>query len=304
MLLLSKCRLIRMSLDFYNRQRTIFAEHLQKGWIRRNKWQLILEFEGMEEMDEQLNEILNDLEILLEDSGVDYKEGIYHSYQRYVTEYNTILQKLQSIGMFTNISVIQAVPSYEKSGYGIGTSAEISKHREVIGETKKLIHRVKANLQSDERKEPIKILEELLSKFHTVARQLRSRYSNRSTLDINDEYDVQDLLHALLKIYFDDVRPEEWTPSYAGGSKRMDFLLKNEKVVIEVKKTRNGLSDKAVGEQLLVDIEAYKEHTDCQKLFCFVYDPEGKIGNPIGLENDLAKQSRGDLEVVARIYPK
>lgn len=45
-------------------------------------------------------------------------------------------------------------------------------------------------------------------------------------LFLEDEYDVQDLPHALLLLYFDDVRAEEWTPSYAGKSARMDFLLK------------------------------------------------------------------------------
>jgi hypothetical protein len=35
---------------------------------------------------------------------------------------------------------------------------------------------------------------------------------------LKDEYDVQDLLYALLRIFFDDVRPEEWTPSFAGKS--------------------------------------------------------------------------------------
>ena len=56
--------------------------------------------------------------------------------------------------------------------------------------------------------------------------------------EIKDEYDVQDLLNALLRLNFDDVRPEEYTPSYAGSSTRVDFLLKKEKIVIEVKKTR------------------------------------------------------------------
>lgn len=79
-------------------------------------------------------------------------------------------------------------------------------------------------------------LNAIFSHFYKVARQLRCRYENRETLKIEDEYDVQDLLHALLLLYFDDVRAEEWTPSYAGKSSRMDFLLKNERVVIEVKK--------------------------------------------------------------------
>ncbi len=59
--------------------------------------------------------------------------------------------------------------------------------------------------------------------FHLVANQLKTRHSNRESLVISDEYDVQDLLHALLHIYFDDIRPEEWTPNYAGGSSRVDF---------------------------------------------------------------------------------
>ncbi|MDK4684082.1 hypothetical protein QDY72_02600 [Kingella negevensis] len=39
----------------------------------------------------------------------------------------------------------------------------------------------------------IAILENIFSKFHSVARQLLRRYSDRDTLTINDEYDVQDL---------------------------------------------------------------------------------------------------------------
>ena len=80
------------------------------------------------------------------------------------------------------------------------------------------------------------ILERIFMRFYKIARQLRNRHGNRQTLSIEDEYDVQDLLHALLHLYFDDIRPEEWTPSYAGKSARVDFLLKNEKTVIEVKK--------------------------------------------------------------------
>ncbi|WP_445923668.1 PD-(D/E)XK nuclease domain-containing protein, partial [Klebsiella pneumoniae] len=84
----------------------------------------------------------------------------------------------------------------------------------------------------------------ICSRFHLVANQLKTRHSNRESLVISDEYDVQDLLHALLHIYFDDIRPEEWTPNYAGGSSRVDFLLKNEVIIIEVKKTRATLKAK------------------------------------------------------------
>lgn len=108
------------------------------------------------------------------------------------------------------------------------------------------------------------------------------------------------MLHALLQLYFDDIRDEEWTPSYAGSAARVDFLLKNEKTVIEVKKTRQGLADKEVGNQLIEDIERYKVHPDCEKLVCFVYDPEGRIGNPNGVMNDLNNRHEGFAKVVIR----
>lgn len=146
----------------------------------------------------------------------------------------------------------------------------------------------------------IQSLNIIFSSFHKVVRQLRSRHNNRSTLQIKDEYDVQDLLHALLRLYFDDIRPEEWTPSYAGRPARVDFLLKNEKIVIEVKKTREGLGDKELGEQLIIDIDKYKKHPDCEKLVCFVYDPEERIRNPMGIMNDLNKQHDGFAMVIIK----
>lgn len=149
----------------------------------------------------------------------------------------------------------------------------------------------------------IAAVEHTCDRFHLVVKQLRSRYDNRETLRIEDEYDVQYLLHALLTLEFDDIRPEEWTPSYAGGSSRVDFLLKQEQVVVEAKKTRKGLGDREVGEQLIIDIKRYQTHPDCQTLVCFVYDPEGRITNPRGIENDL-NGHHDRLEVKAIIAPK
>ncbi len=146
------------------------------------------------------------------------------------------------------------------------------------------------------------ILDNVFDKFHSIAIQLRNRHSGRETLDVRDEYDVQDLLHAILKLNFSDIRKEEWTPSYAGGSSRMDFLLKDEQIVIEVKKTRVGLDDKELGKQLIEDKSKYKAHPDCKKLICFTYDPEGRIMNPKGLQSDL-NQDGQDFKVVIVIKP-
>jgi hypothetical protein len=145
-------------------------------------------------------------------------------------------------------------------------------------------------------------IESIIRKFHSVARKLQSRYAKRSTIEINDEYDVQDLFSALLCLYFEDIRPEEYTPSYAGSASRVDFLLKKEKIVIEIKKTRQNLRDKEIGEQLIIDAQKYRSHQDCERLICFVYDPEGKVANPRGIENDLTREFDG-LPVSVFITP-
>jgi hypothetical protein len=146
-------------------------------------------------------------------------------------------------------------------------------------------------------------IELLCSRFNEVSKQLRKRRENRPTLDVADEYDVQDLLHALLRIFFDDVRSEEWTPSYAGKSSRMDFLLPKEQTVVEAKKARPGLGTKEIGDELIIDIARYKAHSACKKLVCFVYDPDSRITNPHGIESDLSGK-HGDLEVKVMIAPQ
>lgn len=145
----------------------------------------------------------------------------------------------------------------------------------------------------DPRIEALEKIERICDRFHTIARQLRHRHNNRSTLIIEDEYDVQDLFHSLLRLYFDDIRDEEWTPSYAGGASRIDFLLKAEQVIIEIKMTRVGLKAKEVSDQLIIDTDRYRAHPDCKMLVPFVYDPHEYLANPRGIERDLTKTTNG-----------
>ena len=115
----------------------------------------------------------------------------------------------------------------------------------------------------------------LCRRFHLCARQLQDRHHERGTLRVADEYDVQDLMHALLKLHFEDVRAEEVTPSLAGKSGRIDFLLKGERLAIETKMTRRSLGQKEVGDELIVDMKRYRSHPGLRTLVCFVYDPGG-----------------------------
>ena len=151
--------------------------------------------------------------------------------------------------------------------------------------------------------DPVALIENVCNRFDLVVRQIKQRHNKRHTLKIEDEYDVQDLIRAILKLYFDDIREEEWTPSYAVRSSRIDLLLKPENIVVEVKKTSENLGAKQVADQLIIDIERYQVHPDCKTLICFVYDPENRISNPVAIENDLSKES-DDLLVKVIVSPK
>jgi len=143
----------------------------------------------------------------------------------------------------------------------------------------------------------------ICERFPDVVRQLSNRWGKgkRQPLTMKDEYDVQYLVGALLAVEFDDVRPEDPAPTHGGASSRRDFVLKSERIVVEVKMTRSTLEAKEVGEELATDFVRYAGSSDVDTLVCLVYDPSRRITNPRGLERDLeGTQSRLTLRVLVR----
>ncbi|MBA2764434.1 MAG: hypothetical protein H0U42_07070 [Thermoleophilaceae bacterium] len=132
------------------------------------------------------------------------------------------------------------------------------------------------------------MLERMVRRLPDFLAPLAERHAGRPAFVIEDEYDLQDLLHGLLALHFDDVRPEDYAPERAGGRSRIDFVLKNERLVVETKMTRARLGAKEIGEQLIIDIERYRSHPDCAALLAVVYDPDQRIVNRRGLEADLS----------------
>jgi hypothetical protein len=147
------------------------------------------------------------------------------------------------------------------------------------------------------------LLRRLCARFHLVARQLRLRSEYRPTLEIEDEQDLQDLFYALLRLQFDEVEVEEWTPSYANGATRSCYLLDRQTTLVVVKKTRSGVNARDFGEQLKADQANFAGRGDGRTLFCFIYDPEGRVGNPRGLESDLMSVN-DSLSVEVIVAPK
>ncbi|MDA5341483.1 hypothetical protein [Stenotrophomonas maltophilia] len=147
------------------------------------------------------------------------------------------------------------------------------------------------------------LLEIIVRGLRRAMHPLTHRRKGTQPLSFGSEYDVQDLLHALLRPWVSDIRPEEFTPSYAGSSTRMDFLLPAHKLVIETKIVRDRVHAKRVGDELIVDIEHYRRHPSCQSLWCVIYDPDQLITNADGLKTDLqGPRSSNDGTVHVRVF--
>lgn len=148
----------------------------------------------------------------------------------------------------------------------------------------------------------LEIVKYILVHFDVVAEQLKSRHKNRPTLDITDEYDVQDLLHALLSMFFDDVANEEWNPSDGASPSRADFLLMDNGSIIEVKTTltRNTGENtlrKNLEKELNDDLIKYSRRQDCKSIYFFIYDPEKKIKKPTTFERGVSSNKLTGIKV-------
>lgn len=147
------------------------------------------------------------------------------------------------------------------------------------------------------------LLDRIVRGLRRAMHPLTHRRKGVQPLTFSNEYDVQDLLHAQLRPWISDIRPEEFTPSYAGSSTRMDFLLPAHKLVIETKIVRDRAHAKRIGDELIIDIEHYRRHPDCKTLWCVVYDPDHLITNAQGLKTDLDGDRKAkDGEVVVKTF--
>ena len=81
----------------------------------------------------------------------------------------------------------------------------------------------------------------------------------------------------------------------------MDFLLPKYKVVVELKFVRDN-NAKEIGDELIIDIDHYRRHPDCDHLWCVVFDPDHLLPNAEGLTVDLSgKRTTKDGSVQVKL---
>lgn len=180
-------------------------------------------------------------------------------------------------------------PSNERHDYGKEFRARLDGYETKL---KALLFEMEIE-EENNGKDALSLIIDILNGFPKFALQINKRHKNRHSIDFNDEYDVQDALHAILILHFDNVKREEPIPHSAGASSSIDFLLRREKIGIEVKMPRKGLQDNTLGAQLAEDKERYKKEIDCKTLIFFIYDPHHFINNPSEIIQDISGEVYG-----------
>ncbi|MBI6742740.1 MULTISPECIES: hypothetical protein [Pseudomonas syringae group] len=142
-----------------------------------------------------------------------------------------------------------------------------------------------------------------LARFHRFAKDLEDRPRNADGITVQNEYDVQYLVNALLRLEFDNVKPEEYAPSMASGATRLDFLLPDHDLVLEIKMTHDSKRMKSLVNELILDIGRYRAHPGCSEIIFFVYDPRGLMKNPVALQKELTEIA-GNLPVTLFVSPR
>lgn len=142
-----------------------------------------------------------------------------------------------------------------------------------------------SNESSSEVTDSAALIIKIMDRWSNMISSFKDHRIGVKPIEVTNEYDMQYLFEGILRLLFDDVRPETYTPNYANKSNRTDFLLPKQKILIETKMTRSGLDTKKLSEELIIDKEHYRRHPDVDVILCFIYDPERRIKNPEGIKD-------------------
>lgn len=118
------------------------------------------------------------------------------------------------------------------------------------------------------------LVEQLCKRLPQVARILASRSRKSKTpYEISDEYDVQDLLHAVLRGYLKYSVQEDPLPKVAGAkSGRSDISIEELGVLIELKYVHGPEDQKRLFEEYSQDLVLYSQWKPLRHLIYLVYN--------------------------------
>lgn len=131
----------------------------------------------------------------------------------------------------------------------------------------------------------------MLRRFDIAARALRDRPrqdKKQCGYIVVDEYDVQDLLFAMIKPLCNDLEREDPVPKSAGDSGRVDLCSRMLGMIIEVKYAKDDNRARAIARECKERVITYSRWPELRHLVFFVYDPEHRLPDADNFIKDLS----------------
>lgn len=123
----------------------------------------------------------------------------------------------------------------------------------------------------------LEMVSQVIKNFPEGIKKIKSRRKGKNNFEFKDEYDVQDVLYVMLKPLFPTLKEEDPIPKVGVSSTRIDLMLREKGILIEVKMIKENDTDEAKFiKQLKEDIQSYHICQWMKNLICFVYDPFDK----------------------------
>jgi hypothetical protein len=192
------------------------------------------------------------------------------------------------------LSIIQRIDTesfYSKNKFSAQSTIDnmINAKEKTIILLKNLLNEYNKKVDSE-----IKYLTLVLQNFYMFMESLFITLPHRkSTLDpsmlkkitIQNEYDIQHILYALLKPLFTSTRTEV-SQDTGNAATRVDILIPEINAVIETKCSRDNMSEKKLTEEIAADMIHYKS----PYIYFFIYDKNKIIKNPQSFINTYNKK--------------
>lgn len=168
-------------------------------------------------------------------------------------------------------------------------SVNLEKQAEILANISKLKSDLSIETTTSQEVNHLDIIR-ALEQFSECVRYLNTRRSTGTTLDVNSEAGVQDLIYLMLRSWIHDITPETPTEKTANRYSIRDFLIKSAKTVIETKFIRDDNHGKNISKELHDDIESYRHNPDCENLIFFIYDPDSYIPDTAAIKRTIEEE--------------
>ena len=143
----------------------------------------------------------------------------------------------------------------------------------------------------------VELVMQLCRRLPATARVLANRDRKKPPFEIEDEYDVQDLLHSVLRAFLKSAVVEEPLGKVgAVRSGRADLAIEDLGTIVEVKYARGPRDQVRLVEEFAQDVQLYVKWPHLQYFIYYVYN-SGDLRDPEALE-----RLSGDREVEGKRF--